>query len=87
MLAGVGGRTIAEAQERISIAEFRAWVRYRNQRGSLNVGQRIEWSLAMLSAMFANVHRGEHPAFSVFDFAPHHDPPPITLARAMEEWH
>lgn len=88
MLAGVGGRTIAEAQERISVEEFRRWVHYRNLRGSFHVGQRVEWAVSVLCAMYGNVHRTEGtPIFGVHDFATHHDAPPITLERAMQEWH
>lgn len=39
MLNGVGGSTIAEAKERLSYAEYRAWVAYLNKRGSLHPGQ------------------------------------------------
>lgn len=40
---GIGGRTIAEAQERMSLREFQVWVKYRNKYGQLNVMMRTEW--------------------------------------------
>lgn len=42
---GIGGRTIAEAQERMSLREFQVWVKYRNKYGQLNVMMRTEWGL------------------------------------------
>ena len=43
VLNGVGGSTIAEAKERLSYAEYRAWVAYlKDKRGSLHPGHRLE---------------------------------------------
>lgn len=42
MLAGVGGRTVAEAKERVSYAEALRWMAYVNKRGRPNVGLRVE---------------------------------------------
>jgi hypothetical protein len=86
VLCGIGGRTIAEAKERVSFAEFMSWARYRNRRGSLNLGMRIERGTAMLAAMYANAH-SKDGGFKFHDFAPHHDAPPISLEQAMKDWH
>lgn len=86
-MCGVGGRTIAEAQERISYPEFLQWAKYRAKRGSLNAGMRIERGAALLSTLYANAHRKEHaPAFQLHDFAPYHDRPELTLEEAMKSW-
>ena len=42
VLCGIGGRTIAEAQTRLSYEEFCRWASYRALRGLLNPGLRIE---------------------------------------------
>jgi len=79
-LCGVGGRTIEEAQRNISYEEFVRWAKYRNKRGSLNVGLRAEHDLAMIVQMFANRYRKEGSApFTIYDFAPHLDEPEPTL--------
>lgn len=84
---GIGGRTIAEAQERISTAEYETWLRYRAKRGTLNLGMRVEWGASMLAALYANSHRGKStPAYRQHDFAPHMDAPGISLEQAMEQW-
>ena len=84
-MCGVGGRTIAEAQERLTYSEFLRWARYRNRRGSLHVGMRVERGAAILAAMYANTH-SKNGGFGLHDFAPYHDPPPITLEQAMKDW-
>lgn len=88
---GIGGRTIAEAQERLSLAEFWMWVKYRNKYGTLNPMMRTEWGSALVASVIANVNRERNAApFKVSDFAPHIEDPAdtqgITLAQAMKEW-
>ncbi|MBK3872133.1 hypothetical protein GFL01_10095 [Pseudomonas stutzeri] len=86
-MSGVGGRTIAEARERISYPEFLSWLKYRAKRGSLNVGMRVERGTALLASLYVNAHRGKdtQPA-QMWDFAPHHDQPVVSLDEAMEKW-
>lgn len=82
---GIGGRTIAEAKERISHIEYLQWVRFRNKRGGLNFGFRTEVAIARLSSMFANAHSSAG-GFTARDFAPHMDEPQLTLDEAMKTW-
>ncbi|MDI3356983.1 hypothetical protein MO767_21910 [Pseudomonas sp. UYIF39] len=79
------GSTIAEAKERLSLAEFRSWVRYRQKRGSLNWGMRIERGTAMLAALYAN-SKSAKGGFKIHDFMPHESEQPLTLEQAMETW-
>lgn len=85
MLCGIGGRTIAEAKQRLSYVELRQWAAYRALRGSLNPGLRIEHGTAQLAALYANAHRKDG-GYRLHDFAPYHDEPVITLEQAMESW-
>lgn len=39
---GIGGTTIAEAKRNLSAEEVRLWADYRMQRGTLNLGMRLE---------------------------------------------
>lgn len=85
-MCGIGGNTIEEAQCNISYEEFHSWVEYRNKRGSLNMGMRVEHASALLAQITANRYRKENaPAFSIYDFAPHHDEPELTL-EDMKKW-
>lgn len=79
-MCGIGGRTIAEAQQRISYPEFVKWAQYRAKRGSLNLGMRMERGSALLATLYANANRKEgSPAYNLHDFAPHHDQPELSL--------
>lgn len=86
---GIGGRTIAEAKERISYPEFLTWVAYRRKRGPLNVSLRVDRGAALLASLYAIRHfeREGGGEFTVSDFMPFSDPPaPIDLETAMETW-
>lgn len=85
VLNGIGGRTIAEAKERISYLEYLQWIRFRNKRGSLNSGFRVELAAAEICALTANIH-SKNPVHKQHDFAPHMDEPAITLDEAMKLW-
>ena len=65
VLAGVGGRTVEEAQNRMSYSEFVQWIAYRNRWGSLHLGMRIDRATARGAALFA---RG---AVTVDDLSPY----------------
>lgn len=71
---GVGGRTIAEAKENLSYKEFLAWAYYRSRRGSLNSGLMVELSIAVLSALTANL-ANRNNKFSMWDFTQHFNKP------------
>lgn len=88
---GIGGRTIAEAQERMSVTEYQTWLLYRQKYGGLNPVMRTEWGAALVSSVIANINRDKKtPPFSVTDFAPHLDKTEsdegITLEKAKKLW-
>jgi len=87
VLNGIGGRTIAEAQESISAVEFAKWMAYRRKRGTMNLGMRVEAGSAMIASLTANqARKKDSKAFSFYDFAPNHDQPEVSLEEAMKEW-
>lgn len=67
-MCGVGGRTIAEAKERLSYAEAMQWHAYRKKRGRLNIGLRLEEGAALVAS---SVNRSVGGKATVDDFAPH----------------
>ena len=77
-MCGIGGRTIAEAQQRISYPEFVRWAQYRSKRGSLHTGMRVERAAALLATLFANAHSKEG-GYKIYDFMPHDEEPELTL--------
>lgn len=82
---GIGGRTIAEAQENLLYSEFLVWCKFRAKRGSLNQGMRVETAIARLLSFYANFRAGKQ-TFVMSDFAPHMDIAELTLKEAMDSW-
>lgn len=87
MLNGIGGTTIAEAQSNMSWPEFLAWAQYREKRGSLNTGMRVETAIARLCALYVNMHRSAStdPPYHIEDFAPHMDERVITIEELAKQ--
>ncbi|CAM7765770.1 Phage tail protein [Klebsiella michiganensis] len=84
---GIGGRTIAEAQERMSLREFQMWVKYRNKYGPLNIMMRTEWGAALVASVLANINKAKNtPPYKVSDFAPHINEASVSLEEAMNSW-
>lgn len=84
---GIGGRTVAEAQEVMSLSEYRVWLKYRRKYGSLNPMMRTEWGAALVASTIANVNKGKnHPTFTISDFAPHFETSAVSLQEAMDKW-
>lgn len=85
MLNGIGGRTIAEAQHRMSAREVGIWMAFREKYGSLHMGRRVEQAQATTSAILANAN-SEKGGHTVYDFMPHEEEPELTLEEAMAQW-
>ncbi|EPC3765345.1 phage tail assembly protein T [Klebsiella michiganensis] len=84
---GIGGRTIAEAQERMSLREFQMWVKYRNKYGPLNIMMRTEWGASLVASVLANINKSKNsPPFKISDFAPHINEVSVSLEEAMKSW-
>ena len=82
---GIGGHTIAQAKDALSYPEFLTWVKFRNKRGSLHTGMRVERGAALLATLYANSH-SKDSGYTVYDFMPHEDEPEMSLEQAMAEW-
>jgi hypothetical protein len=72
VLNGIGGRTIAEAKERMSYREALEWGSYIRKHGSLNVCRRVEQSIALLAVA---VIRSQGGKAELIDFMPHAERP------------
>lgn len=84
MLHGIGGCTIAQAKENLSYKEAVAWSKYIRQNGSLNVGQRIEHSVALLATALL---RSQGNECEIYDFLLHTkrpEPEAATLAGVFQ---
>lgn len=88
VLAGIGGRTIEEAQRNVSWEEFSRWVAYRNKYGSLSVARRIEKSLALSMLQQDRLHGGKLGIEAFYPHSPVNLAPeqPIDLETALKQW-
>lgn len=84
VLNGVGGRTVEEAQQRITYPEFLRWAAFRSKRGSLHLGMRVERGFALLASIYANTKCKS--GFSIYDFMPHEDEPVLDFDAARRMW-
>lgn len=85
MLAGVGGRTIAEAKQNLTYREFRDWVAYRDKYGHFDINRRLERGIAMILHQGLLLKGGkstmqDHMVFSVREEVE------LTLEEAMRDW-
>lgn len=74
MLHGVGGRTIAEAKERLSYIEFLGWVEYLRKRGTLNISTKLEGGFALIAHLICTAAGIKHKSgrqMKISDFMPH----------------
>lgn len=80
MLNGIGGRTIDEAKESMSHAEFFAWCSYIQKRGSLNFGSRLEHGIALLATV---VNRSAGGKARMSDFLPKREEEDMTSIEGV----
>ena len=85
MAAGIGGRTVAEAKENLSLREAFQWGEYIKRKGSLHVGRRLEFMLGRITWMFNSYLGGKQP---LTDFLPGYDEDEVEvdLETAMQNW-
>jgi len=60
-------------------------MKYRNRRGSLHLGMRMERGTALLATLYANTH-AKDGGYTIYDFMPHESVPALTLEEAMKTW-
>jgi len=70
-LNGVGGRTIAEAKQNLSMVEARQWAQYIKRHGGLNIAERVEQAAALICATGAQLMGNKK--VKVDDFIPNRE--------------
>lgn len=68
---GIGGRTIAEAQQNMTMVEARHWAQYMRRHGGLNVAERVEQAAALICSTGAQLMG--NTKVKVADFIPNRE--------------
>lgn len=68
---GIGGRTIAEAQQNMSLVEARQWAQYIKRHGGLNIAERVEQAAALICSTGAQMVGNKN--MKVADFIPNRE--------------
>lgn len=68
---GIGGRTIAEAQQNMTLVEARHWAQYMRRHGGLNIADRVEQAAALICATGAQLMGNKK--VKVNDFLPNRE--------------
>ena len=68
---GIGGRTIAEAKQNMSMVEAHHWAKYLQRHGGLNIAERVEQAAALICATGAQLMGSKK--VKVADFIPNRE--------------
>ena len=79
VLNGIGGRTIEKAKKTITPREFAIWRAYREKRGSLFIGRRVEQGFGNLMAHHTMFKVKDPESVSALTYMPHEDVPVTTF--------
>ena len=75
--AGIGGRTIAELYQSMTMDEMGTWMAYREKHGPFNQSKRMERGFAMLALLYTQTHSKKGKQAKLQDFLPYDKPPEI----------
>lgn len=82
MAAGIGGRTIREAKNRIDIDELRVWAQYR-ARGFLLTARTVDTAAAQVARAFAGGKLSDYMLLRDIEKPAANEPVTIPAAMAM----
>ncbi len=85
MLAGVGGKSVAEAQANISVPEFTAWLTYRRRYGPICPNRRADTLNAHLMHLMAALN-GNKSDVSKFLVLQDDSERVVSMSEAMSTW-
>lgn len=72
-LAGIGGNTIHQVKNNLTMAEVNQWAEYRRRRGSLNIGRRVEQAAANIMSFGYNMKVKAEYWIEPLELMPHED--------------
>lgn len=72
-LAGIGGNTIHQVKNNLTMPEIQQWAEYRRRRGSLNIGRRVEQAAANIMSFGYNMKVKIEDWIEPLELMPHED--------------
>ena len=86
MLHGIGGRTIVEAKQSLSVNEFDAWARYIRAYGPLNGNRHMERGFALLAMMINRAVGGKGEMVDYMPYAGNQKKEKHLTLKDLENW-
>lgn len=83
-LNGIGGNSINEVKNNLTLLEIKQWAEYRYRRGSLNIGRRVEQATANMMSIYINANNNSDNAIDPIELMPHEDDVVISFEDQVE---
>lgn len=84
-LNGIGGNTLHQVKTNLTMLEINQWAEYRQRRGSLNIGRRVEQASANVIAMNINKGLKVEDWVEPLEFMPNEDDVEISFEDQLED--
>lgn len=84
-LNGIGGNTIHQVKNNLTMLEINQWAEYRSRRGSLNTGRRFEQTAANMMALQVNNQRPQADWIEPLELMPHEDDVEISFEAQIDD--
>ncbi len=84
-LNGIGGNTIHQVKNNLTMLEINQWAEYRSRRGSLNTGRRFEQTAANMMALQVNNQRPQADWIEPLELMPHEDDIEISFEAQIDD--
>lgn len=84
-MAGIGGNSVNEVKNNLTLLEIKQWAEYRYRRGSLNIGRRVEQAAANMMSIYINSNCKTEDAIDAIELMPHEDDVVLSFEEQIEE--
>ncbi len=84
-LNGIGGNTVHQVKNNLTMLEINQWAEYRSRRGSLNTGRRFEQTAANMMALQVNNQRPQADWIEPLELMPHEDDIEISFEAQIDD--
>ncbi len=82
---GIGGNTLHQVKQNLTLLEIKQWGEYRHRRGSLNIARRVEQAAANIMAFSYNNKVEKEHWIEPLELMPHEDDVVISFEEQLED--